>query len=82
MYAIINDQDVLIQALRLVRGCYQAAILTGSEALSGATLRGAAKRYSDRYAVSAANLLRRCQQAGLAVREQRGPHNKRMVVIG
>jgi hypothetical protein len=82
MYATINSQEILTQALQLARGCYQRAILTGSEALSGATLRGAAKKYGDRYATSARSILRRCQAAGLAVREERGPYNKRMVVVG
>lgn len=82
MYAVINDQSVLEQALKLSRGCYQSAILTGSEALSGATLRGTAKKYSDRYKASAKSIIHRCQSAGLPVREEIGNHNKRLVVIG
>lgn len=82
MYAIIHDQSALESALRLARGCYQRAILTGSEAISGATLRGRAKQYAGRYADSARAILRRCQSAGLPVREERGPHGKRLVVIG
>jgi hypothetical protein len=82
MYAEIRNPAELEKALQLSNGCYQSAILTGSEALSGATLRGKAKRYGDRYARSAASILARCQSAGLAVRESRGLHNKRIVVIG
>lgn len=81
-YAIINDQTTLDAALKLSRGCYQSAILLGREALSGATLRGKAKRYGDRYKASAKNIIRRCQANGLKVREEIGSHNKRIVVIG
>jgi hypothetical protein len=82
MYAEIKDRLILVQALKLCRGTYQRAILQGDEAISGATLRGAAKSYSGRYAASARNILARCRAAGLAVSERRGDHGKRIIVIG
>lgn len=82
MYAIHNSQEVLEQALQLARGSYQADILLGREALSGATLRGKAAKYSSKYKQSAQSIMRRCQLAGLPVREQIGAHGKRLVVIG
>lgn len=47
------------RALSKARGCYQAAIVDGTEALSGATLRGKAKSYGGRYARSAASIAAR-----------------------
>ena len=81
-YSEIKDQDTYQAALLLARGCYQRALLSGSEALSGATLRGRAKSYGARYAESRRNLLSRCRQAGLAISERRGSHGKRILVIG
>ena len=81
-YSICNDDTVLTQALALCRGRYQRNILLGTEALSGSTLRGKAREYGGRYRASAASILVRCQQAGLAVREEIGSHGKRLVVIG
>lgn len=81
-YAIINDINVLEQALRLCRGSYQRDILLGRESLSGSTLKGKAKSYGGRYKASAASILRKCQLAGLPVSEEAGKHGKRLVVIG
>ena len=81
-YAIINDTAVLDQALSLCRGSYQRDVLLGRESLSGSTLKGKAKSYGGKYKASAASILRKCQLAGLAVREESGPHNKRLVVVG
>lgn len=81
-YAVIHDQTVLEAALGLCRGSYQRNILLGREALSGATLKGKAKQYGGRYKASAASIIAKCQRAGLPVREESGPHGKRLVVIG
>jgi hypothetical protein len=81
-YSIIHDTAVLDQALALCRGRYQRNILLGNESLSGSTLSGKAKTYGGRYKASAASILRKCQQAGLAVREETGRHGKRLVVVG
>jgi hypothetical protein len=81
-YAIINDTAVLDQALSLCRGSYQRDILLGRESLSGSTLKGKAKTYGGKYKASAASILRKCQQAGLAVREESGLRGKRLVVVG
>ena len=82
MYAIINDPTTFSAALKLARGSYQRNILRGVESLSGSTLRGKAKRFGGRYQASAQNLIARCRRAGLAVSETRGPHGRRMIVIG
>jgi hypothetical protein len=82
VYTIVNNPATLTAALKLARGCYQRDILLGAEAISGATLRGAAKRYGGRYKISAQNLLSRCEASGLAISEIRGAHNKRIIVIG
>ena len=81
-YSEVHDEKVFHSALALCRGSYQRAILFGQHSLSGATLRGKAKRYGGRYAHSAATLMARLANAGLAVREERRAHGKRVVVIG
>ena len=81
-YSEVNDAPVFEAALKLCRGSYQRSLLFGSHSLSGATLRGKAKRYGGRYAYSAAMLMARLANAGLAVREERRAHGKRVVVIG
>lgn len=80
-YSIIQDQEALNSALSLCKGNYQRNIVLGHEALSGATLRGKAKKYGGRYAESRRNLMRRLMAAGIG-REQVGSHNKRVLVIG
>lgn len=82
MYAICNDSTAFENALKLARGSYQRNILRGVESLSGSTLRGKAKRFGDRYQISAQNLIRRCRAAGIAIAEARGPRGRRMLVIG
>lgn len=81
-YSVIHNESVLTQALALTKGCYQVALLHGSEALSGATLKGKAKKYGARYKQSAMNLLKRCKAAGLPIQEEIGAHGKRLIVIG
>lgn len=81
-YSIINDENVLTEALKLCKGSYQQALLRGSEALSGATLTGRAKEYIGIYRQSGLNLLKRCKFRGLPIYEIVGAHNKRIIVIG
>lgn len=47
--------------LKAVRGSYQYGLLFHKESWSGSSLRGAAKRYSRRYAASRSGLVRRMQ---------------------
>lgn len=69
-------------ALSLARGCYQRAIVTGRARLSGADLRGRARKWSASYARSRAALLRRLRaDARLVVREERGAHGLRILTI-
>jgi hypothetical protein len=69
-------------ALKLAKGNYQRNILLGYEAISGATLRGRARSYCGRYRRSAENLIRRCLENNLPIKEVVGEHNKRIIVIG
>lgn len=67
-------------AMPMARGCYQRALLHGQEALSGATLRGKAKKYGAHYAASRKNLLRRLAKV-VTVREEIAAHGKRVLVL-
>lgn len=78
----VRDAAALEAAMSLARGCYQRAILGGREAISGSTLRGKAKRYGAHYARSVRGLLARLSKAGIDWSERRGPHGKRILVIG
>ena len=81
-YAEIYDEAQLDRAITLARGSYQVDLLLGRESISGATLRGKAKKYSARYSNSAHNLLCRCREAGIDVRVCLRDHNRRTIVIG
>lgn len=80
VYAVCQDDDAYRRALALARGSYQRALVEGTAALSGATLRGAAKRWGGRYARSARALLIRLRAAGLGD-EIRAKHGRRVLVI-
>lgn len=82
MFSKILDKEAFEKARALCRGAYQENLLIGIEALSGSTLRGKARRYSAQYKRSAQSLLRRMTEAGIPWREERGPHGKRILVIG
>jgi len=82
MWTKVNDEAALELSLEQARGRYQRGLLWGQENLSGSTLRGKAKLYGYRYSVSRTNLLDRCVAAGVPISEERGPHNKRVLVIG
>lgn len=81
-YSIVKNEKEFARAMALCKGSYQVGILTGREALSGATLKGKAKSYGGRYAQSAKNLLSRMTDNGISWHEEIGPHNKRILVIG
>ena len=68
-------------AAKLVRGCYQQALLNGNESLSGSTLRGKAARYGAHYARSRAAFLARCRRAGLEVVILRQAHGRLVLVL-
>lgn len=73
----------LEMALAVAAGSYQRSLILGHEALSGATLRGRAKKWSGRYADSARGLKGRLDDAGIPwceARRRRG--GRRMLVIG
>ena len=81
-WTVVNDQEQYERALTLARGRYQYEFLQGQHNLSGSTLQGKARQYSGKYASSRDALLARLRNAGIAVSEKTGTHNKRILVIG
>ena len=65
-----------------VRGRYQREVLEGDARLSGANLKGKARKYAGHYRRSVENLLRRIEEAGVEVSERRGENGKRILVLG
>lgn len=61
----ITAGEAMERALTQARGCYQRAVLRGSEPLSGAGIVGRAGKYAAHYARSRANLLARCHAASV-----------------
>lgn len=82
MWTYVMDKAALDAAMKLARGVYQRALLSGEHNLSGSTLKGKAFRYCGRYARSRANLLARMTKAGIPWYEVKGTHGKRVLVIG
>lgn len=79
---IILDSDAeTIAREECARGSYQHALLSGSARWSGADLRGAASRYSGRYADSRRGLLASMRAKGLHVIVFAGPHGRTQVAI-
>ncbi|KQP33846.1 hypothetical protein ASF49_08240 [Methylobacterium sp. Leaf104] len=69
-------------ALSLANGRYQDSLLGGSEAWSGSTLKGSARKHSGRYHASRQDLLARLRACpDLEVRDVTGPHNRRELDI-
>lgn len=75
---IVLDAAAQDAALAQARGCYQRALLIGDEPLSGAGLRGEARRWSGVYARSRAAVLARVGDWT----EARGPRGRRVLVLG
>lgn len=69
-------------AMDLARGSYQASLIAGSEAWSGSTIKGTARKWSGRYHTSRQDLLARLKACPeLEIREVTGPHNRRELEI-
>jgi hypothetical protein len=83
-WSIVRDRAAYDRAWKLARGCYQRALLAGSENLSGSTLTGVAASYGPRYADSRRNLIARIRAAGIPIGEIRGPSpgRARILTIG
>ncbi len=77
-----SHEEMLAFAKNLCRGYYQQGIVSGRYRISGSDLSGKTKRYSAHYARSAANVIERCQNAGIPIKEVIGDHGRRDVVIG
>lgn len=70
----------LQEVLRCARGSYQRALLRGSEAWSGATLRGRAQSFGKHYKASRINLLDRLRRYFSVQRDTRA-HGRIVFVI-
>lgn len=81
-WADVKDAAAHAAALRLAGGCYQRAILWGTEALSGSTLTGKARRYNTKYLASADALLERMTAAGIPWAIETRERGRRVLVIG
>ncbi len=79
-YAIVTE-TAFDRAMQIARGCYQRSLVMGREALSGATLKGKAKKYGAHYARSRDNFLARLRAAKVSVSEQIADHNRRVLVL-
>ena len=62
------------------RGCYQRALLADDACWSGADLRGKARDYSDHYATSRANLIKRIKKTHMVTR-LRGEHGRVVLLV-
>ncbi len=80
-FAVSLSEKSLEAAMKLAKGTYQRSILLGTEAISGSTLRGKAKKWCGRYKSSAQNLIGRCRKADL-IDVTIWNNGKRLVVIG
>ena len=82
MYTTYDSDAAAAVAAMHARGRYQQDLLRGTEAWSGATLRGKAATYSARYAESRRGLLARLRtDPRIAVLERVGRHGRREVHI-
>ena len=79
---IVLDPAAAAKAQTLARGDYQHGIIRGCHCLSGADLKGKAKKYGAKYSRSRGALLTRLRAAGVPIQEVIGQHNKRILVIG
>jgi len=78
----MTTKKAIAKALALCGGDYQRAIVLGQARLSGADLKGKARKFGARYAASRKAILSRMTDAGIPWAETRGEHGKRILVIG
>lgn len=76
-----DSEETRDAARSVARGGYQRRILEGTEAMSGATLKGAARRWGGTYARSRRVLLMRLQGAGFSTTLLGGEKARRILVI-
>ena len=79
-YSDIRCERAFEKALSLCKGTYQKNLVHGVESLSGSTLTGKAKNWGGKYAQSRNSLLKRLEDANLAM-EAQGSKGKRILVI-
>lgn len=82
MCTIFLSKDAFKRADKLARGRYQTDLLRSNACWSGADLRGKAREYAGRYAVSRENLLYRLTQNGLPNQTVYLKHNRKTVLVG
>jgi hypothetical protein len=79
----VLEERAFTVAMQQARGCYQENLLRGLEAWSGSTLRGKAKKYGGRYALSRLNLLGRITAQGVTYRfDFVGRGRRKVLVLG
>jgi hypothetical protein len=80
----MSEQKAIDLALTLARGRYQRDLITGRARLSGADLKGLAKKWGARYAASRSAVLRRVVEAGVPFVSARWPkdHGLRTIEWG
>lgn len=78
----VYDVEAWKRALACAKGCFQVDLLCGVERLSLATLRGKARQYQSRYALSIHNLLCRLSDARIPFGEEKSSRGRRILTIG
>jgi hypothetical protein len=76
-----SSRETTVAALQQCKGSYQRDIILGKESISGSTLQGRAKQYSERYYHSRCSLLDRLRQHGISVRIAK-QQNRHILVLG
>ena len=77
-----TEEEAVVWALTLCRGCYQRGIVKGRYHLSGGDLRGEAAKWSGCYQRSRDGLFERLDKAGVPWHEEVGSHGLRVLVLG
>jgi hypothetical protein len=71
-HTLVEDDELLREALKCARGRYQRNIILGTESTSGSTLKGKARDWANKYKQSRESLLHRLRTAGILVALDRG----------
>lgn len=78
---IINDPEIKERCLALCRGDFQRNLILGNQRYSLADLKGKAKRYSGKYALSRNALINRIKANGFTVDKCKSKNGLIMLVI-
>jgi hypothetical protein len=80
-WTVSNSEQTTERALACCRGRYQRDLVRGAENVSGSTLHGKARNYSDLYQRSRSNLIARLRAAGIQVEIQTAAHGARILTL-